>query len=447
MRSAWTLGLLLLAPWTALAADWPQWLGPKRDGVWREAGLVDKFPPGGPKTLWRAPLGQGYSGPAVVGDRVYVMDRIRPKGPDGKPARPTRDGVPGQERVLCLDAKTGKEVWKHEYNCPYRMSYGSGPRVTPLVRDGKVWTLGGMGDLYCLNEKDGKPIWHKNLMKEYGLADAPVWGYAAHPLIDGELLYTLVGGPGSAVVALNKDTGKEVWKALDTDEVGYSPPMVVEAGGKKQLLIWLSESVNGLDPLTGKVYWTQEYPVGRPPMRPAVNIMTLVPHGRRVFLSTFYHGPMMLELDANKPGARVVWRGKSNNVEKPDGAHVMMAAPVFKDGCVFANCAMGELRCLDAETGKQKWQTYDLTGGEKADCASAFFIPQGDRVVVCNDQGELILARLSAKGHEVISKAKVIEPVEEARGRKVVWSHPAFANKCVYLRNDKEMVCVSLAAS
>src|SRR5262245_22424729 len=113
------------------ADDWPQWLGPKRDGLWREKGLVEKFPPGGPKVLWRAPLGAGYSGPAVTGGRVYVMDRLRAKGPDGKPARPTRDGIPGKERLLCLDAATGKQIWKYEYDCPYTVSYPSGPRVTP----------------------------------------------------------------------------------------------------------------------------------------------------------------------------------------------------------------------------------------------------------------------------------------------------------------------------
>src|SRR5947209_8723834 len=178
------------------------------------------------------------------------MDRQRPTGPDGKPLRPTRAGIPGKERVLCLSAKDGKELWKHEYDCPYTVSYPSGPRTTPVVRDGRVYTLGAMGDLLCLDASSGRVRWSKNLVKAYRLDGPPVWGWAAHPLLDGDLLYCLVGGPGSAVVAFHKDTGAEAWKALTSEEVGYSPPMIYRAGGKRQLIVWLSESLNSLDPAT-----------------------------------------------------------------------------------------------------------------------------------------------------------------------------------------------------
>jgi outer membrane protein assembly factor BamB len=444
LRTACAMTLCLLTPAALLADDWPQWLGPKRDGVWREKGLVKKLPDD-LEPLWRTKIGTGYSGPAVLGERVYVMDRQRAVGKDGKPLRATRDGVPGKERVLCLNAKSGAIIWEHEYDCPYRVSYSSGPRVTPLVRDGRVYVLGTMGDLKCLNEKDGKPVWEKNLLKAYKLDDPPVWGYAAHPLLVGDLLYTLVGGKGSAVVAFDKDKGTEKWKALSSDEVCYSPPMIARSGGKDQLIIWLSDSVNGLDPKTGKVHWTQEYPVGREPRRPAVSIHTVVPHGRKLFVSTVYHGPMLLELDETKLTAKLVWRGKSNNPEKPDGLHILMATPVIKGGHIYGVCANGELRCIDLKNNKQKWQTYDLTGGKASDCGTAFLVPQGDRYVVFNDQGELILAELSPKGHKVLSKKTIIEPAEEARGRTVVWSHPAFARKCVFVRNEKEIICVSLA--
>ncbi len=431
---------------TARADDWPEWLGARRDGVWRETGLVAKFPQGGPKVLWRAPLGAGYSGPAVAGDRVYVMDRRRPLGPDGKPVRPSRSGIPGDERVACLDAATGKVVWEHKYDCPYTVSYPSGPRTTPLVRGGKVWTLGAMGDFFCFDADKGIVLWHKNLLKDYKLDAPPVWGYAASPLLDGDTLYCLVGGEGSAVVAFNKDTGSEVWRALTTQEVGYSPPMIYEVGGKRQLIVWLSESINSLDPATGKVYWTQQYPVGRQPQRPAVNIIPVGRDGDRLFVSTFYHGPMMLKLDPDKPAATVLWRGKSNDPEKPDGMHILMAAPVFKDGYVYGVSAMGELFCQDAATGKTQWESLTAVGGEKTDCGTAFLVPQDNRFVLFNDKGELILAELSPKGYKEIDRARILEPVQAARGRHVVWSHPAFAHKCVFARNDKEMVCVSLAA-
>jgi outer membrane protein assembly factor BamB len=441
------IGLALALPSAAARADdWPQWLGPQRDGVWREKGLLEKFPAGGPKVLWRTPLGTGYSGPAVANGRVYVMDRQRAVGPDGKPERPSRKGILGTERVVCLDAASGKVLWKHEYECPYKVSYPSGPRTTPLVAGKRVYTLGAMGDLLCLEADTGRVVWAKNLMKAYGLDGPPVWGFAAHPLLDGERLYCIVGGPGSAVVALNKDTGREIWKALSSEEVGYSPPVLCDAGGKRQLIIWLSESVNGLDPATGAVYWTQEFPVGRPPQRPAVNIATVRCNRDRLFLTTFYHGSLMLKLDTDKPGASILWKGKSNNPARPDGLHGLMAAPVFEGDYVYGVAADGEMCCLAADTGKVLWQTLAATGGAKADCGSAFLIPQGDRFVIFNDLGDLILARLTPKGYTEIDRAHVLEPDHEARGRKVVWSHPAFARRCCFARNDKEIVCFSLAA-
>jgi outer membrane protein assembly factor BamB len=431
----------------ARADDWPEWLGSQHDGVWRENGLLAKFPSGGPKVLWRAPLGAGYSGPSVAGNRVYVMDRRRALGSDGKPLRATRAGHPGDERVVCLDATTGKIVWEHTYDCPYTVSYPAGPRTTPLVRGGKVWTLGAMGDLLCLDAATGTVLWSKNLAKEYKVDSPPVWGYAANPLLDGNNLYCLVGGEHAAVVAFNKDTGAEIWKALDTQEVGYSQPQIYEAAGKRQMIIWLSESLNSIDPATGKVYWTLQYPVGRAPQRPAVNIIPVRRDGDRLFISTFYHGPMMVKFDQDKPAASVLWRGKSNDPEKPDGMHILMAAPVLKDGYVYGQSALGELFCQNAETGEKVWETLALTGGKQTDCGTTFIIPQGDRYVLFDDQGDLILAELSPKGYKEISRARVLEPVQAARGRHVVWSHPAFAHKCVFARNDKEMVCVSMAAN
>src|SRR5262249_6918878 len=161
------------------------------------------------------------------------------------------------------------------------------------------------------------------------LDDPPVWGFSAAPLVDGDLIYTLAGGKGSAVVALDRKNGDEKWKALTTREVGYSAPMLVTAGGKRQMPVWLSESLNGLNPKTGKVYWTRESPIGREPTRPAVNIVTVVPHGDKLLLSTAYHGTMLLQLDKKKPGVKVLWRGKSNRMEKPDGLHSLMATPIL----------------------------------------------------------------------------------------------------------------------
>ena len=438
------LAVGVLVPGAGRATDWPQWLGPKRDGVWRETGILAKFPPGGPKVLWRTPVGSGNSGPAVAGGRVYVMDREPALDATGKPVRAGSNGSPGKERVLCLSAADGKLVWKHEYDCPYTISYRTGPRTTPLVHKGRVYTLGAMGDLLCLDAGTGAVRWSKNLGRAYQ-TDPPVWGWAASPLLDGDLLYCLVGGEGSAVVAFHKDTGAEVWKALTTEEVGYSPPMIYEAGGMRQLIIWHSESINGLDPATGKVYWTQPYPATGLPQRPATPIATVRRLGDCLFLTSFYHGPMMLKLATDRPAVSVLWQDRTKKPTKPEGLHCLMPSPVLKDGHIYGVCANGELRCCEMSTGKQLWETYAATGGKKTDCGTAFLIPQGDRFILFNDFGDLILAELSPKGYREIDRARILEPVEESRGRHVVWSHPAFAHRCVFARNNKEIVCVSLS--
>src|SRR5262249_4031766 len=163
--------------------------------------------------LWRTPIGPGNSGPAVSGGRVYVMDCEPPPAGSPNPTPGARSASPGKERILCLSESNGKQLWSHAYDCPYTFSYRTGPRATPLIHQGRVYPLGAMGDLRCLDAASGALRWAKNIGQEYK-ADPPAWGWSASPLLDGDLLYCLVGGEGSAVVAVNKDTGKECWKAL-----------------------------------------------------------------------------------------------------------------------------------------------------------------------------------------------------------------------------------------
>jgi outer membrane protein assembly factor BamB len=441
-----TIGLCvaLLVTVPARAEDWPQWAGTRRDDVWRETGIVDKFPKGGPKVLWRQPLGPGYSGPAVVGDRVFVMDRPTSAGAVIKDAF-AKEATPGKERVLCLDAKTGKEVWKHEYDCPYQnLSYPSGPRCTPLFHEGKVYSLGAMGHLFCLDATNGKVLWSKILPKEYKTKN-PVWGYAAHPFIDGKKLITLVGGDGSAVVAFDKDSGKEIWRALSSEEVCYSPPAIVEAGGKRQLIVWLSDTLNSIDPESGKEYWMAGYPEDAKPQRPGVSIAQPIHVGDLIFVSSFYHGALAMKLAKDAPKAEVAYRGRDKNVMKAEGLHALMATPAPRDGYIYGTGAQGDLRCIEAATGKPMWKTQQPFGGKDAIFGTIFFIPNADRWFLWTDQGDLIIAKLSAKGYEEIDRANLLKPSQFARGRNVVWSHPAFARKCMFARNDKEIICVNLA--
>src|SRR5262249_53742397 len=189
----------------------------------------------------------------------------------------------------------------------YSVQYPAGPRCTPVVQGGKVYTLGTMGDLLCLDCQTGKVLWSRNFMKEY---QAPVqtWGFSAHPLVDGDKVICLVGGDDSTVVAFHKDRGKEIGRALPAREAGYAPPMIYQHGGKRQLILWHPEAVNSLDPETGKVYWSEAFP-----LRSGLSIPTPRLSGDQLFVTAFYNGPMMLKLDANKPAATVQWRGKGKS--------------------------------------------------------------------------------------------------------------------------------------
>jgi len=436
------VGVFLATIPTASAADWPQWFGSKRDGVWREEGILDKFPEGGPKRLWTTPINPGYSGPAVADGFVYVMDRVTEKKPEGNPAKAVT--TPGTERVLCLDAKTGKEVWVHEYDCPYqRISYGFGPRTTPTVFGDRVYTLGTMGDLCCLETKTGKPVWTVNFFKDLK-APLPAWGWASNPLVDGDRIICLVGGDKQTVVAFDRHTGKTVWNALTAEDIGYAPPVIFEIGGKRQLIIWHSESVNSLNPETGEKYWGEKYPRDVRPARPPAPISTPRLAGDVLFVSSFYHGPFALKLDTKEPKASVFWRGKNDDPNKVDGLCALINTPVIKEGHIYGLSRSGELRCYKLDTGEQVWESLEHQGGKKLQFGAAFIIPHKDRYFLFTDAGNLIIADLTPSGYREISRAKIIDPTQPNSGRDVVWSHPAFANKCVYVRNDREIVCVGM---
>ena len=296
-----TLGLVALG---VRAADWPQWLGPQRNAVWQEDGILKEFPSGGLRKRWSTPIGGGYSGPAIANGRVYVTDRLLAPGVQNSTNQFERSSARGVERVLCLNETTGQVLWQYEYECPYTVSYPAGPRTTPVVDHGKVYTLGTEGNLLCLDAVTGKIVWERNFKTDFHVA-SPIWGFAANPLLDGNKLICLVGGAGTGVVAFDKETGHELWRALSAKEPGYSSPIIIQAGGQRQLIVWSPEE---------------------------------------------------------------------------------------------------------------------------------------------NEAGDLIIAKLDPQGYHEISRTHLLEPTNTAAGRKVVWSHPAYADRCIFARNDHEIICVSLAA-
>jgi hypothetical protein len=254
----------------------------------------------------------------------------------------------------------------------------------------------------------------------------------------GNKLICLVGGQGSVAVAFDKDSGREIWKALSAPEVGYCPPTLIEAGCKPQLLIWHPKALNSLNPETGEVYWSE-------PLEPQYGMSIAAPRqaGEFLFAGGIGSVAVLWRLSRDKPGVEEVWSGKPNTA-----VYCANSTPVIEGGVIYgSDCQVGDLRAVELASGKRLWESFEpTTGGERrASHGTAFITKNGERHFLFSETGDLIIARLSPERYEEISRAHILEPTGEALGRAVVWSHPAYANKCAFIRNDKEIVCVSLA--
>jgi outer membrane protein assembly factor BamB len=347
----------------------------------------------------------------------------------------------GGERVLCLDAASGAIVWTHEYPAEYRVMYPSGPRATPTVDGGRVYSLGAMGDLICLDAAKGTVLWARNVLKDFG-GEINAWGYSSAPIVDGKKLIVIAGGrPNACVVALEKETGKEIWRALDADDFGYSTPEIFEAGGARQLIVWTPKALSSLDPETGKLHWEEPFALNS---GLALASPILDARANRLFVTAFYNGPLMMQLAADKPEAKVLWKGKSSSEKETDGLHAIICTPAFKDDHIYGVCSYGQLRCLEEATGKRVWETLQATGSGR--WWNAFLVRHEDRFFIANEQGDLIIASLSPAGYEEQSRAHLIDALQPIQRRKVVWSHPAFAGRCILARNDAEILCADLSA-
>lgn len=432
------VGLLALTPLTA--EDWPQWRGHHRQGVWTETGILDTFPAAGLKPRWTAPINAGYSGPAVADGRVYVTD-FRLTDPDNNPNK-------GTERALCLDAKTGKILWTYEWPADYTgMDYPIGPRATPTVDGDSVYILGAVGQLFALDTATGKPIWSRDYRNDFA-AELPMWGFSSAPLVDGDrLIIVPAGRPDAKVVALDKRTGKEIWRALNAvvSEPGYSQPIIIEAGGTRQLIVWHAGALASLNPNDGELYWEQPFKIRM--STPIATPSWVEPH---IVVSAYFSGARLYELDQERPVSKLVWKGDSDSAVDTDKLHSLMAAPVIDGDYIYGFCSKGELRCLRRSTGERVWVSQEATV-ENAGNVSGFIVRHEDRYFINNDRGELIIAKLSPDGYHEISRTELIKPTTDRganrRERKAVnWVHPAYANRHIYTRNDEQIISTSLAA-
>ena len=439
-------GFVLTSSTTYLSAeDWPQWRGINRDAIWNETGVVERFPDDGLTVKWRAPVRGGFAGPAVADGRVFVLDYQETAGSR------TMDG---HERLVVFDEETGTVLWQQEWPATYRnlqFKFATGPRAVPTVDGNRVYTLGAAGMLSCFDTETGELLWRVDTVTDYD-ATVPVQGTSQAPIVEENLLIAAVGGePDAKVVAFNKVTGDEVWRSLDNiSETGYSAPIIIDAGGARQLILWHATAITSLNPKTGEIYWNQDFTIGG-----GMAITTPVRSGRYLAVSQFFNGTMMLALNPDRPDARMLWKGRNRGElpDQTDSLHSIISTPIVVGDHLYGIGSYGELRGIDATNGERLWESDQMN--EQDRWATAYFVRHRDRYFVVNDSGELILARFNPDGYEEIDRTRLLRPTTRTRGgisgryrdRAVLWAHPAFANQHVVVRNDETVVRLSLAST
>lgn len=414
-------------------SEWPQWRGPNRDGVW--SGRVATTPPPatGLEVVWKTPIGPGYTGPTVADGRVYVMDRIQ---------RPEQE-----ERVVCLDAATGEFEWEHRYPCVYSgVGYEAGPRASVTIDGNRVYSLGSMGHLHCL-DTGGSVVWKQDLNQTYGISKndrMPIWGIAASPLIYQNMVVVQIGaGNGAGLVAFDKLTGQEIWKCLD-DRAQYSSPIIVKQAGRDVLVIWTGDSVAGIDPKDGQVLWQHPFP----PRNMPIGVASPIYRNGQIFVTSFYDGSLMLNLSDTSLDVELAWVRVGESERKTDALHSIIGTPVWIGDHLYGPDSHGEFRCLAARNGDRIWE--DLSIVPKARWATVHIVqfPSADssEVLLFNERGELLRGELSPSGFKEQWRSAILKPTKPQLNQRggVCWAHPAMTSDGIIVRNDEEIVYVRL---
>ena len=405
----WCWGILaaalLLSPIPGIAEGWPQLLGPRRDGTYNGDDLAASWPESGPKRLWERKVGNGFSNPVVAGDRLILFHRVG-----------------GEELVEALDAATGKPEWTFRYPTTYRDSFGfdPGPRASPVVVGGQVYTFSPQGILHCIRVIDGKKVWRVDTHKDFN-ADKGFFGAASTPVIHGTTLFLNVGGSdGAGIVAFDKDTGRVLWRATH-DGASYSSPVVADVAGRRLLVFFTRQGLRAVDPKTGEVRHSLRW---RARSNASVNAAVPLVIGERVFLSSSY-GTGAVLLDLSGVEARQVW-------SSDDSLSNHYATSVHKDGYLYGFHGRQEygqvFRSIELATGKVRWEESGFRAGTVT--------LVGDRLLIVAESGELVLAAASPDQFKVIARAKILNGVVRA--------YPALAHGRLYVRNESRLVCVDL---
>ncbi|MGF1580366.1 MAG: PQQ-binding-like beta-propeller repeat protein [Gemmataceae bacterium] len=413
--TTWWIGLVgvvaVLPTTSARAEDWPQFLGPRRDATSQETGKLQKWGPRGPKLLWKHSIGESYAGPVVVGKKLLVF------------YRDNRDEV-----LECLDAATGKRIWKQTYLMPYFDTYGKGdgPRGTPTVVNGRIYLLGVAGQLSCYQLYDGKKLWTRNVKKDYKVRPN-FFGVGTSPLVDakGKRVLVNVGGKqtGAGIVAFDGATGKELWKAT-SDEASYASPIFAKLGKKTFAVFFTRFGAVLLDPNNGKVVHRQRW---RAEYSTSVNAATPLHVGNYLFFSTCYEtGALLLKLDEGK--LERVW---SNDISMSNHFNTCVYRDGFLFGCHGRQERRPKLRCVDFKTGKVRWTKPGFG------CASMILLQ--DKIIGLTEGGDLVVFAASPKGYQEISRATVFSD-------SVPRAQIALSNGRLYAHNGKTLKCWQVLA-
>lgn len=403
--------LFLLFALPCLAQDWPRWRGADGDGRWKPKDVPADHAQREPQRLWTKGIGAGYGGVTVSEGRVYVMDRQK---------APTE-----VERVLCFDAESGREVWNHAWEVNYgSMEYGTGPRSSVNISDGKAYALGATGVATCLHADNGKVVWQVDTVAKFG-AKIPTWGFAASPVLDGERVLLHVGASdGGSVIALDKKNGAEVWRG-GPDPAGYCTPEIITHAGARQLVVWGPENIQSLDPETGEVNWTYPYQITY-----GVSIAQPLYRDGLLLVSGYWHGTKVLRLGKTAKEVTLAWENEKDICG-------LMSAPLYKNGVVYMLDKNRGLQAFELKTGQILWSDDNtLTPKDRNPQMSVVWMKEAENVAaLLNASGELLYVALRGSSREELARWQIIGKT---------WAHPAFVGNRVFARSDKELVAWEL---